>query len=51
MTEIPLVAPGAEFVWEALVEIAPTQLLGDGPLGERRIVPITGGYFAPALMF
>ncbi|MFC7476852.1 DUF3237 domain-containing protein [Dankookia sp. GCM10030260] len=46
MTEIPLVAPGAEFVWEALVEIAPTRLLGEGPLGERRIVPITGGHFA-----
>ena len=46
MTEIPLVAPGTEFVWEALVEIAPTQLLGEGPLGERRIVPITGGHFA-----
>jgi hypothetical protein len=46
MTEIPIVAPGAEFVWEAVVEIAPTQLLGEGPLGERRIVPITGGQFA-----
>jgi hypothetical protein len=30
MSEIPILAPGAEFVWEALVEIAPTQLLGEG---------------------
>ena len=36
----------AEACWEALVEIAPTRLLGEGPLGERRIVPITGGHFA-----
>ena len=46
MTEIPMIPPAADFVWEALVEIAPTRLLGEGPLGERRIVPITGGHFA-----
>ena len=42
---VPLVLPKAEFVYEAVVEIAPTIPLGDGPLGERRIVPITGGTF------
>ncbi|TCZ65542.1 DUF3237 domain-containing protein [Roseicella aquatilis] len=42
---VPLGPPGLEFVWEALVEIAPTRMLGEGPLGERRIVPITGGRF------
>jgi hypothetical protein len=46
MPEIPLAPPKPEFVWEALVEIAPTQMLGEGPLGERRIVPINGGRFA-----
>ena len=43
---IPILPPRAELAWEAVVEIAPTQLLGEGPLGERRIVPITGGHFA-----
>jgi hypothetical protein len=42
----PLVPPRAEFVWEALVELAPTRMLGEGPLGERRLVQITGGRFA-----
>jgi hypothetical protein len=46
LPEVPLLPPRAEFVWEAVVEIAPTQMLGEGPLGERRIVPITGGRFA-----
>ena len=41
----PLVPPATELVWEALVEIAPAQNLGDSPLGRRRIVPITGGTF------
>lgn len=43
--DVPLVPPRTEFVYEAVVEIAPTIPLGDGPLGERRIVPITGGTF------
>ncbi len=43
---VPLVLPRGEFVWEALVELAPTLAMGDGPLGERRMVPITGGVFA-----
>jgi uncharacterized protein DUF3237 len=43
--DVPLVPPRTEFVYEAVVEIAPTVPLGDSPLGERRIVPITGGVF------
>lgn len=39
------VAPQTELVYEATVEIADTASLGKGPLGERRIVPITGGRF------
>lgn len=45
MTRPPIVPPRARFVYEAIVEIGPTQLLGEGPLGERRIVPILGGTF------
>ena len=44
--DIPLVLPRTEFVYEAVVDIAPTLMLGEGPLGERRMVPITGGSFA-----
>jgi Protein of unknown function (DUF3237) len=42
---VPLVPPRTEFVYEAVVDIAPTVPLGDSPLGERRIVPINGGTF------
>ena len=42
---VPLVPPRTEFVYGAVVDIAPTVPLGDSPLGERRIVPITGGTF------
>ena len=42
---VPHVPPRTEFVYEAVVDIAPTVPLGDSPLGERRIVPITGGTF------
>lgn len=45
LSPLPLVAPSTRFVYEALVELEPTRPLGDGPLGERRIVPITGGRF------
>ena len=38
-------APSVKFIYEALVDIAPTEDLGDGPYGHRRIVPITGGTF------
>jgi hypothetical protein len=43
---VPLVLPRGDFVWEAVVELAPTVAMGEGPLGERRLVPITGGVFA-----
>ncbi len=42
---VPLVPPRTEFVYGAVVDIAPTVPLGDSPLGERRIVPIAGGTF------
>ncbi len=42
---VPLVLPRTEFVYEAIVDLAPTIPLGDSPLGERRMVPITGGTF------
>lgn len=37
--------PRTELVYEAIVDIAPSVSLGQGPLGERRMVPITGGEF------
>lgn len=45
MTLPPIVPPQARFVYEAIVEIGPTRMLGEGPSGERRIVPILGGRF------
>lgn len=42
---VPLVLPRTEFVYEAICDLAPTMMLGDSPLGERRMVPITGGTF------
>ena len=42
---IPVVLPRTELVYEAIAELAPTLELGVGPLGERRMVPITGGSF------
>jgi hypothetical protein len=42
--------PATEFVYEAVVEVAPRQDMGRAPLGHRFIVPITGGRFeGPAL--
>lgn len=43
---VALVAPRAEFIYEAVAEIGPTIPLGVSPLGERRIVDILGGRFA-----
>jgi len=43
---VPLAAPALGFVYEAVVDIAPTRVLGEGPFGERRLVPILGGRFA-----
>ncbi|MCA0326959.1 MAG: DUF3237 domain-containing protein [Proteobacteria bacterium] len=43
--DIPVVLPRSELVYEAVVELDPTLALGQSPLGERRLVPITGGSF------
>ncbi len=43
--QIPIYEPRAEFVYEAIVDIAPGMDLGTGPLGQRAMVPITGGTF------
>lgn len=37
--------PEARFAWEARVDIGERQSLGQGPRGERFIVPILGGRF------
>lgn len=42
---IPVALPRTEFVYESVVELAPTVQLGMSPFGERRMVPITGGTF------
>lgn len=39
----PAVAPLARLVWTAIVDIAPSEPLGQGPNGARFIVPILGG--------
>lgn len=43
--EMPVSTPRAVLVWSAVVEIAARECLGASPLGERWIVPITGGAF------
>ena len=43
--DIPILAPTAEFAYEALVDIDLTLSLGRSPIGERRMVPILGGRF------
>lgn len=35
--------PGLEFIGEVAVRVAPPEVIGHGPVGERRIVPILGG--------
>lgn len=45
LSGVPMDQVGAELAFEAVVDIAPAEDLGDGPLGGRRIVPITGGRF------
>jgi len=42
---VPMNLPRTEFVYEAIVDLSPTVPLGMSPLGERRMVPITGGTF------
>jgi hypothetical protein len=41
----PVQTPGARLLWHAAVTIEERADLGLGPLGERFIVPITGGCF------
>lgn len=38
-------SPQLEEIYQAIVDIEPAMELGNGPLGERRMVPITGGSF------
>ena len=45
-TDVPMTFPRTEFVYESIVDIADLVNMGTSPLGERRIVPITGGEFA-----
>lgn len=42
---IPFAPPELEFVYEAIVDVADGIDMGAGPLGGRRMVPITGGTF------
>lgn len=42
---LPLPQPTNRLVWTAAVTITGRETLGRGPLGERFIVPITGGSF------
>ena len=44
--QVAIAPPRTEFVYEAVCTLLPAMKLGDGPLGERRMVPITGGQFA-----
>ena len=46
LSDVPIILPRTEFVYEALVDLEPMLKLGEGPLGERRIIPIVGGTFA-----
>jgi hypothetical protein len=46
LSDLPIVLPQMEFVYEAIFDLDSTMMLGEGPLGERQIVPITGGAFA-----
>ncbi len=43
--QIPFNYPETEFVYEAIVDIEPGIDLGEGPVGQRAMVPITGGTF------
>jgi len=46
LSPLPIDLPKTEFVYEAVVDLAPRISLGDSPLGERFMIPITGGVFA-----
>ncbi len=43
--KIPMYLPRTEFVFEAVVDVGANAALGNSPLGERRMVAITGGTF------
>ena len=45
LSDVPIVLPRTEFVYEAIFDLEPMMQLGEGPLGERRMVPIVGGVF------
>lgn len=47
----PPAVPTARLVWSAVIDIAPRADLGQGPTGERFIVPILGGRFHGAAGF
>lgn len=51
MPQIPIAPPRTEFVYEAIFDLLPSMNLGMGPLGERHMVPITGGTFAGPRMW
>ena len=42
---LPVPQPRTRLVWSAAVDVASRESLGHAPLGERWIVPITGGRF------
>ena len=46
MPDVPIAVPRTEFVYESIFDLLPSMNLGQGPWGERRMVPITGGTFA-----
>lgn len=45
LASIPPRNPTARLLWTAIADVADRQDLGDGPLGQRYIVPILGGRF------
>ncbi|TWD53202.1 uncharacterized protein DUF3237 [Agrobacterium vitis] len=46
LSDVPIVLPKTEFVYEAIVTLQDTIEMGQSPLGDRRIINITGGEFA-----
>jgi hypothetical protein len=45
LSDLPIMLPRVEFVYESIIDLDATMDLGLGPLGQRRMVPITGGVF------
>lgn len=46
LSDVPIVLPKTEFVYEAIFTLQDTIDIGPSPLGNRRIINITGGEFA-----